>query len=108
VNGALVAWRPNTNTGVAPSAAVDSASYSPQLAPGGLFSIFGANLAGSTQSADSPLLPQVLADVSVSINGIPAPLLFVSATQINAQVPVEIAPGPARITVTRPNGATLW
>ncbi len=56
--------------------------------PGGsIATIFGANLASSTQTAKSTPLPRQLAGTSVSVNGIGAPLFYVSATQINFQVP---------------------
>ena len=61
------------------------------VAPGTLVSINGANLAAGTASADltQPQLPTTLGGVQVYLNGIPAPLTFVSPTQITAQVPWE-------------------
>ena len=41
----------------------------------------------------------------MKINGIAAPLDYVSPTQINAQVPYEIAPGTAQLTIES-NGTT--
>jgi uncharacterized protein (TIGR03437 family) len=41
----------------------------------------------------------------VKINGMAAPLDYVSPTQINAQVPYEIAPGTAQLTIES-NGTT--
>jgi uncharacterized protein (TIGR03437 family) len=68
----------------------NAASYSTALAPGELFSIFGTNLASTTASAASVPLPMTLANTSVTVNGKPAPLVFVSPTQINAQIPYEV------------------
>src|ERR1035441_3920857 len=68
----------------------NAASYSTVLAPGELFSIFGTNLASATASAASVPLPMILAGTSVTVNGKPAPLVFVSPTQINAQIPYEV------------------
>ena len=64
-----------------------------QVAPGSLVSIFGANLSTATASADllQDILPTMLAGTEVYFNGIPAPLLYVSPTQINAQIPWEVA-----------------
>jgi adhesin/invasin len=82
---------------------VNAFSSLPSIAPGTLISIYGTNLAaGDGQAAATPL-PASLNGTSVSINGIPAPLLFVSATQINAQAPLEIPPGTAAVSVR--NGA---
>ena len=77
-------------------AAVDAASFRSSIAPGGLFSIFGNNLAISTASADSVPLPAILGGISVQVGGVNAPLIFASPGQINAQMPYEAVPcGPA-------------
>lgn len=57
------------------------------IAPGGIASVFGRNLAATTRGADSLPLPQVLEGASVTVDGLPAPLFYVSPTQINFQVP---------------------
>jgi uncharacterized protein (TIGR03437 family) len=62
-----------------------------QIAPGSLVSIYGRDLASETRVANSAPLPIHLAGVSVSFNGQPAPLLFVSPGQINAQAPFGLA-----------------
>ena len=72
-------------------------------APGSLIQITGSNLASSTASAPGFPLPPSLAGASVTINGISAPILYASATQINAQVPFEISPGAATVNVTSGN-----
>ena len=70
-----------------------------RVAAGSLVSIFGRQMtAGATAFADSIPLPTSLAGMQVLIQGIAAPLLFVSPTQINAQVPQELA-GQTLITV---------
>lgn len=81
--------------------AVNAASFvAGELSPGSLISIFAAGLGTSTAQAQSfPLLTQ-MAGVNVKINGIDAPLLYVSPYQVNLQVPLEAAPGPATITAT--------
>jgi len=61
------------------------------VAPGQLLSLFGADLAPA-----SPFLPPggvaaSSATFGVFFNGIPAPILYSSAQQINVQVPYEIA-----------------
>jgi uncharacterized protein (TIGR03437 family) len=62
------------------------------LAPGSLASLFGNDLADTTASADpSQTLPVDLGGVEVYFDGIRAPLMFVSPTQINAQLPWELS-----------------
>ncbi len=82
---------------------VNAFSSLPSVAPGALISIYGTNLAAAEGRATATPLPGSLNGTSVSINGKPAPLLFVSATQINAQVPFETPLGTAVLTVQ--NGA---
>src|SRR5207244_2682322 len=75
---------------VANGGVVSSASYTAgaPLAAGMLFSVFGSFLSdGSTASAAGAPLPTNLAGATLLVNGIAAPLLFVSPTQINAQLP---------------------
>jgi uncharacterized protein (TIGR03437 family) len=68
-------------------------------APGSLITIKGSALAQSTAAAITFPLPPTLGGASVTINGIPAPLLYASTVQINAQVPFGISPGSATLTV---------
>jgi uncharacterized protein (TIGR03437 family) len=84
---------------------VNGASYTAPISPGGIASLFGSNLATSTMAAGLPL-PPLLGGVTVKINGVAAPLFFVSPSQINFQVPWELL-GQAQgsITVTL-NGVT--
>ncbi len=93
---------------ITPGGVVNAASFAPApdnfVAPGSLVSIFGTNLtSGSTLAAASLPLPIKLAGTSVTVNGVPVPLLFVSPRQINAQLPFEVAPGlAASLFVTTP------
>jgi uncharacterized protein (TIGR03437 family) len=81
---------------------INAATFTSPVTPGSLISIFGSNLAGSLAQADSIPLSTSLNSVSVTINGIPAPLLFVSSGQINAQVPWEAnGATTASVVVTR-------
>jgi uncharacterized protein (TIGR03437 family) len=86
----------------------NSASFATgSAAPGSLISIAGSALATSTASATGFPLPQSLGGASVTINGLPASLLYASATLINAQVPIETPAGPAMVTVNNNVSATL-
>ena len=71
---------------------VNAANFQPPVAPGALISIFGSNLATGQAEAHALPLPTNLLGTMVFINGIAAPLLYVSPSQINAQVPYEIPP----------------
>ncbi len=67
-------------------------------APGSFIEIYGTNLAGSTRQWSSNdfidgRAPTSLDDVSVSINGEPAYVYFVSANQVNVQVPANVPSG---------------
>jgi hypothetical protein len=78
------------------AAVVNAASFrADAVVPGSLISIFGSNLAQTTASAPAAPFPRSLGGVTLSINGIPARLLFVSPGQINAQVPSELTAGLA-------------
>jgi uncharacterized protein (TIGR03437 family) len=72
---------------------------------GSLVSIYGTNLAAGLATADSIPLSTSLNGVSVTFNGVPAPLLFVSTGQINAQLPWDVlssgTAGSANVVVTR-------
>ncbi len=85
---------------------VNAASFTPRLAPGSLFSVFGTDLATTQASASATPLPRDLSGTSVSIGGKDAPLVFVSPTQINAQVPYEVEEGSAIPIVVKVNGVS--
>lgn len=80
------------------------------LAPGEIFSIYGQNLAKSTSDLSGTYLlsglPSALNGVQVTIGGKQAPLYFVSPGQINAQVPLDVSPGPQPVVVTTANGTS--
>ena len=72
------------------------------VAPGELISLFGSGLAARLAQGDSLPLSTTVDDVFVTINGVRAPLYFVSPNQINAQVPWEVGiSGTATIIVNR-------
>jgi len=93
------------NPVIAPGSVVNGASYLGSLAPGGLATLYGTNLADSayTNTVDSNgNFVKTIGNVTVTVGGTPAALVYVSPTQINFQVPWEVAPGPAvNVHVTR-------
>ena len=87
---ALLGQHTTPTTPVPSIAAVTNAgSYTQVFAPGEIVSIFGSQLASSTQPADTVPLPMQIAGVTVTINGVVAPLFYVSSGQLNVQVPYE-------------------
>jgi hypothetical protein len=69
------------------------------FSPGSRISLFGSNLAPRAVAASATAWSQLLGNTSVFVNGIAAPLGYVSPTQINAQIPSQARIGQATITV---------
>ena len=67
----------------------NAASYTPRISPGALASIFGTGFGNATFVADDgrPWPTSTTGLVGVQVNGVAAPLYFVSPGQINFQVP---------------------
>lgn len=83
-----------------PTAVGKGGSSGGTLSPGGLFSLYGTLLAGTTVTNQAIPWPLNLANVRITINGFAAPLYYVSPTQINGQVPYEVQPGTATLVIT--------
>jgi uncharacterized protein (TIGR03437 family) len=87
-------------------AAVGAADYrGGQLALDSIVSAFGTNLASRVETAQSLPLPLSLGDTTVTVNGVLAPLFFVSPTQINFLIPAPVDLGTAQILVTNAAGS---
>ena len=72
------------------------------LAPGSIAALFGTDLVTGTVQATITPLPTTLGDTdAVTIGTIRAPLIFVSGTQINLQIPFEAGLGKQNVVVTR-------
>jgi len=86
----------------------NAASYASATAsPGELITLFGTNI-GPTTAATLSVTPSgyvatTLSNVTLTIDGLSAPLLYVSADQVTAQVPYEVAISPD-LQVTLMNG----
>lgn len=80
------------------SGIVNAASYAQPISPGSVAAIFGTNLASTVARGSGDPLPTELAGTTVTVNGIKAPLLFVSPGQINLQVPWEVTVASATYT----------
>jgi uncharacterized protein (TIGR03437 family) len=77
---------------------VNAGNYQATLAPGGLASIFGKQLAQNATSSANPL-PTVMGGVCVTMNNQPLPLLMTSGTQISAQIPPSLVAGRYPVVV---------
>lgn len=90
-----------------PQRVVNAANYGLgyPLAPGGFFSIFGTGLASQTGASQSLPFPKTLFGVSVTVNGLPVPLYYVSPTLISGVVPFT-ASGNRATVVVKSDGAT--
>ena len=99
----------NVNSTSAPilsrNGTVNGASFAPgePLAPGGIISSFGINLAPGNFAATSIPLPDSLGGLTLLAGGRPAPLYFSGAGQVNAQLPFETEPGVTQL-IARVNG----
>ncbi|MCX6614743.1 MAG: hypothetical protein NTZ98_01440 [Acidobacteria bacterium] len=71
---------------------VNGATFRSPVALGSIISIFGTGLADQGVAGQVPL-PTTLGGVCVMVNEVAVPLFYTSATQINAQLPPELAVG---------------
>lgn len=79
---------------------VNAASFTAQVSPGALASIFGLNFTGTGLDAIASLpLPASLGGVSVLVNDVAAPVLYASSNQINFQIPWQTKTGSATVAV---------
>jgi len=105
-----------TSTSVQPPAAanpvvtVSSASFlGPEVASEAIVAAFGVNMATSSAAATTIPLPTSLAGTTVKVKDSAnterlAPLFFVSAGQVNYQIPQGTVNGAATVTVTSGDG----
>ena len=86
----------------------NAATFAPitnAVAPGEFVSLFGSGLANSVESAQSLPLPTTLGGVQVSIDGVLAPIDYVSSNQINVLVPYGVAGNQYAVFQVSNNGA---
>ncbi|MEO8660323.1 MAG: hypothetical protein ABI693_17775, partial [Bryobacteraceae bacterium] len=87
----------------------NAGDYSITAAPGGLISLFGTNLATGTAVGTAPLQNSLLGSSVQVLDGANTqdlPLWFVSAGQINAQLPYTIASSTVQLRVTTSGGTS--
>ena len=81
------------------TAIANGASYAQAFAPGTMMTVFGTQLSPITRSAGVLPLPLDMSGVSATVNGVSAPLYYVSPGQVNVQVPYETGTGLAILGV---------
>jgi uncharacterized protein (TIGR03437 family) len=85
--------------------AVSAADLKSPVAPGGLMAVLGMNLSGSNIATSEVPLPTVIGDSCLTVNGAPTHMLFVSPTQVNAQMPAQ-ASGSVALVMHTPGGVS--
>jgi uncharacterized protein (TIGR03437 family) len=89
---------------------VNGASFQATLAPNTIVSLFGTNLSWNTvalQATDltNGQMPTALGGVQVFVATYPAPLYYVSATQVNLLIPSNLRPGVMNLWLARDGAA---
>jgi len=93
------------------TAIVNGVDYLPAVSSGGWITIFGTNLSATTRNWTSSdfvgnNLPTSLDGVSVAIDGKPAYVYYISATQLNVLAPKDAATGTVNVQVTNALGVS--
>lgn len=91
LNNGTLSIAPQT-TAFTASGVLNAATFSPGIAPGGLFSLFGSGLYGAA------------ADTTVTFGRSPSQLILKNPFQINGQVPADLAPGEYAVTIHSASG----
>ena len=97
---------PQTNLSVA--GAGNAASGRQVFAPGMIMSIYGSGFGDLVEPAGTTPLPEMMGGFEALVNGYVAPLYYVSPNQVNLQIPYEVSPGAAVMSVGNPWKATLY
>jgi uncharacterized protein (TIGR03437 family) len=87
---------------------VNGASFQPGISAGSWVTVQGSNLSATTNTWEKAIvngnLPTTLDGVTVTINGKPAYVYYVSPTQINVQAPTDTSVGTVSVVVNN-NGS---
>jgi uncharacterized protein (TIGR03437 family) len=104
----FTSWVKQATANAPPSLTVlgDAASLHQQYTPGMLLTIYGQRLSPGIQVAASTPWPLQMLGVSVTINGVPAPLYYVSPGELNVQIPYETPVNTSVVLAVNNNGRT--
>ena len=92
-----------TGVFVNPQGIFNAASNAPAgdaVSPGEFIALYGSGLAAATTAASALPFPSALGGVTISVNGMAAPIYFVSAGQIDCIIPYKVTGQTATIVVT--------
>lgn len=84
---------------------VNAADMTLPVAPGGLITVFGSNFSPVNVATRELPLPTALGESCLTVNGVALPMLFVSSTQINAQLPFNMG-GNTVLVLRTPGGVS--
>jgi uncharacterized protein (TIGR03437 family) len=84
---------------------VNAADRTGSVAPGSLVSIMGAELSPINQATQQMPLPTALGESCLTVNGVPVPVIFVSPSQINGQLPFQVD-GNVTMILRTPGGVS--
>ncbi|MBI3681849.1 MAG: hypothetical protein HY235_15825 [Acidobacteria bacterium] len=84
---------------------VNAADQTSGVANGSLVYIYGADLSPINQATQQMPLPTALGESCLTVNGVPVPVIFVSPTQINGQLPFQVD-GNVTMVLRTPGGVS--
>jgi uncharacterized protein (TIGR03437 family) len=110
VQPAVASPSPTLPPRVASGGVVNGASFAQGITPGAWISLFGAGLANTTRLWNSQdflgnLFPLELDGVRVRVDGLPAPVQFISPGQVNFQAPSVLRTGWLMVDIVTPAGS---
>lgn len=83
----------------------NAANGSGTVAPGGLISVYGSQLSPVNIATQQIPLPTALGESCLTVNGVAIPVLYVSSSQINGQLPFNVD-GNAVMVLRSPGGVS--
>ena len=102
-----------TTPSILPNGAISAGAYGAftSIAPGTWMEVYGANLSQNTREWSGSDFnginaPTSLDGVKVTVGGQPAYVSYISPGQVNAQIPFNVSPGTAQLTVTNNTGTS--
>ncbi len=102
----VVAWEYDAATAIPRiSRVTNAADRSRAVAPGGLIIVEGQDLSPVNIATREVPLPTALGESCLTVNGMPVPMLMVSSSQINAQLPFQ-AEGNVTMVLRTPGGVS--